>query len=211
MPARVSGSPEVADVHPGFHSCQAAIARRFHSSTSAGSRRRGGPDRSCTTALRTGRITPSVISPYVQHMLPCIFAGNLPIREDYLLFTQTVQSNYCAKYYDAVAKDDSWSHFVSHPGILADLKEISMKNDIHRGAVKWDLVQKPNRILKDTNKGECENLPLSDRTATGLHLNPNCQSAKHSKIGVCLCALTCPWEPLKLDAVLWSSWGNNSS
>lgn len=78
------------------------------------------PDRSCTTALRTGRITPPVSSPYVQHMQPCIFAGNFPIREDYLLFTQTVQSNYCAKHYDAAAKDHSGSHLVSHPGISAD-------------------------------------------------------------------------------------------
>lgn len=69
-----------------------------------------------------------------------------------------------------------------------------MGNDIHRGAVKWDLVQKPNRILKDTNKAkqsEREHLALSGRTATGWHLNPTCQPANHSKIGVCLHALTC--------------------
>lgn len=89
-----------------------------------------------------------------------------------------------------------------------------MKNDIYRCAIKWDLVQKPNRIPKDTNKAkqsECENLPLSDRTATELRLNPHCQPVKHSKIGVYLHTLYLPWEPLKLEAALWSSWGNNTT
>lgn len=50
----------------------------------------------------------------------------------------------------------------------ADLREISMKSDICRGALKWDLAQEANRILKDTNEAEpseCENLPLSDGSA----------------------------------------------
>lgn len=43
-----------------------------------------------------------------------------------------------------------------------------MESDICRGALKWDLAQKANRILKDTNEAEpseCENLPLSDGSA----------------------------------------------
>lgn len=54
---------------------------------------------------------------------------------------------------------------------MADLREISMKNYIYRDAVKWDLVQKPIRILKDINEAEqseCENLPLSDGPAAGM-------------------------------------------
>lgn len=73
----------------------------------------------------------------------------------------------------------------------------------------WDLVQKLNRLLKDTNRAEQrENLPLSDRTATGLHLNVHSQPAKQSKIAVCLFVCvpsTCPIECLNPGEVPRSS------
>lgn len=188
MTARVRGSPEVADVRAGFRPCQAAIARRFHSSTSAGRRRRVGPDRSCTTPLRTGRIAPPVISPYVERMQPFLQAI-YQYREDYLLSTPTVQSNKTRR-----RSSKRWS-LKSYCCTSWYFGWFKGNKHVNRGVVQWDLIRKPNRILKDTNeakRSECGNLPLSDPRATGLLLNPHRQPAQHSKIGVPLCS--CPWE-----------------
>lgn len=70
-----------------------------------------------------------------------------------------------------------------------------MKSDICRGALKWDLAQKANGILKDTNEAEpseCENLPLSDGSATESRLDLHHQAAKRSKSQFVYALSTCP-------------------
>lgn len=73
-----------------------------------------------------------------------------------------------------------------------------MKSDVCRGALKWDLAQKANRILKDTNEAEpseCETLPLSDGSAAESRLDLHRRPAKHSNSQFVDALSTCPQEP----------------